>query len=479
MSRATLRQFALIFVAALTMLSAASCVVGPNYHAPKVQVPGEWAGLSADSTGNPSITTADGIQITDWWKTFHDPELDSLIQQAIQSNLGLQQARARILQAREARAVAGAGLLPTANVAGNITNSSSGSGMSGGTSGGSTTNLFQSGLDAAWELDFFGGIRRGIEAANSNYQAAIEDSRDVMVTLTAEVAQNYIALRGFQQEIAIAKKNLDAQKQTAEITRKRFDAGFASGLDVANADAQVSTTQAQVPVLESSAQQTIYALGVLLGREPAALIAELSPEGVIPDTPPVVPVGLPSDLLERRPDIRRAEAQLHSATAQIGVATADLFPKFSLTGSTGGQESTSGSLGSLATHFWSVGPSLTLPVFSAGKVRANIRMQNAVQQQTLLAYEQTVLTALQDVESELMAYTKDQQHRTALTDAVKSNQKAVDLSTKLYTAGDTEFLNLLTAQRNLYASEDALVQSNRTVDTDLIALFKALGGGWE
>jgi outer membrane protein TolC len=162
-------------------------------------------------------------------------------------------------------------------------------------------------------------------------------------------------------------------------------------------------------VLEPSAQQMIYALGVLLGREPAALIAELSPEGVIPDTPPVAPVGLPSDLLERRPDIRRAEAQLHSATAQIGVATADLFPKYSLTGSTGGQELASGSLGNLATHFWSVGPSPTLPVFSAGKIRANIRMQNAVQQQTLLAYKQTVLTALQDVESALIAYKKDQQ----------------------------------------------------------------------
>jgi outer membrane protein, multidrug efflux system len=482
MSRATLKQLALTWLVCLSAVFAASCIVGPDYHAPKVQIPNQWAGLSTDSTGNPSTATAEAIQITDWWKTFHDEELDSLVLQAVQSNLNLQQAHTRILQAREARAIAGAGFWPSATASGSITSSSLGSGLSsstGGNSGGPTSNLFRAGLDAAWELDFFGGVRRGIEAANSNYQAAIEDSRDVMVTLTAEVARNYIELRGFQQELAIAGKNLEAQKQTAALTRKRFTVGFAGGLDVANAEAQVSTTQAQIPVLEASAQQTIYALSVLLGREPSALAADLSPERAIPDTPPVVPIGLPSDLLERRPDIRRTEAQLHSATAQIGVATADLFPKFSLTGSIGGQDLTTGSLGSIATHFWSVGPSISLPVFNAGKIRANIRLLNAVQQQTLLEYKQTVLTALQDVESALIAYTKDQQHRAALSAAVKSNERAVDLSRRLYAAGESEFLNFLIAQRNLYTSEDALVQSYRTVDTDLIALYKALGGGWE
>jgi multidrug efflux system outer membrane protein len=478
-ARATVKRFILALAAAGAVLLAESCVVGPSYHPPKVQVPGKWEALSADSKGNPSIATADAVQITDWWRTFHDERLNNLIAQAVQSNLTLQQARARVLQAREARVIAGADMSPTVNLAGNITSSHSGSGSSGGSSGESVTNLFQSALDATWELDFFGGIRRGIEAANSNYQAAIEDSRDVMITLTAEVARDYIDLRGSQRELAIARENLEAQKQTVELTRKRFQVGFASGLDVANAEAQVSTTEAQIPVLEAAIQQDIYALGVLLGREPGALMADLSQAGTLPDTPPVVPVGLPSDLLERRPDIRRSEAQLHSATAQIGVATADLFPKFSLTGSVGGQAITTGSLGSLATHFWSIGPTLSLPIFNAGKIRANIRLQNAVQQEALFAYKQTVLTALQDVESALIGYTKDQEHRTALSSAVKSNRTAVDLSRRLYTAGETEFLNLLEAQRNLYATEDALTQSERAVDTDLIALYKALGGGWQ
>jgi multidrug efflux system outer membrane protein len=478
-ARATVKQFIAAVVAASAALLAESCVVGPSYHAPTVQVPGKWEALSADTSGNPSVATADAIQITDWWKTFHDERLTSLITQAVQSNLTLQQARSRVLQAREARAITGAGMSPTVDLAGNNTTSHSSSGSSGGSSSGSITNLFQSALDATWELDFFGGTRRSIEAANSNYQAAIEDSRDVMITLTAEVARDYIDLRGSQRELKIVRENLEAQKQTAELTQKRFQVGFVSRLDVANAEAQVSTTEAQIPLLQATIQQDIYALGVLLGREPGALIADLSPEGTLPNTPPVVPVGLPSDLLERRPDIRRSEALLHSATAQIGVATADLFPKFSLTGSVGGQVITTGSLGSLAAHFWSIGPSLSLPVFSAGKIRANIRLQNAVQQQALLEYKQTVLTALQDVESALIGYAKDQQHRTALSAAVKSDRTAVELSRLLYTAGETEFLNLLTAQRNLYASEDALTQSDRAVDTDLIALYKALGGGWE
>ncbi len=467
----------------LLLALEAGCAVGPKYHAPQASVPGQWIGLPPASTANASVATSEAASVAEWWKSFQDPELDALVQQAVQSNLTLQQAQARVLQARAARTIAGAGLWPSLNASG--ANTTSRSGLTASTSnpsagpGTSIRNLFQAGLDAAWELDFFGGVRRGVEAADANVQAAIEDSRDVTVTLTAEVALDYIDLRGLQQQIAIAQKNLDSQRQTAEITRKRFQVGFVSGLDTANADAQVATTDSQISVLESSAQQTIYALSVLLGREPAALLSELTPTGTIPATPPVVPVGLPSDLLERRPDIRRSEAQLHGATAEIGVATADLFPKFSLTGSAGLQNLAQGSLANLAGSFWSVGPAVTAPIFNAGSIRANIKVQNAIQQQALLAYRQTVLTALQEVESALIAYGKDQQQRNALADAVKANQTAVDLSMKLYTAGETEFLNLLTAEHNLYASEDALVQANRTIDADLIALYKALGGGWQ
>ncbi len=476
-----IRRVGAYWIVGMWAMLAASCMVGPNYHPPKANTPGQWSGLSAASADDSSVATPAAAAVSEWWKTFDDPKLDSLIGKAVQSNLTLKQAEARILQARQARTVAGAGLMPSVNASSDVSNSRSGISAAG--SGQSLApkprNLFQDGLDATWELDLFGGVRRGIEAADSNLQAAVEDSRDVMVTTTAEVALNYVELRGLQQQIAIAQKNLESQRQTAELTHKRFDAGFASRLDTANADAQVATTQSQIPSLEASAQQTIYSLSVLLGLEPAALLTELTPQGAIPETPPVVPVGLPSDLLQRRPDIRRAEAQLHSATAQIGVATADLFPKFSLTGSAGQQGLTVGSLGSLASRFWSAGPGVTLPIFTAGKVRANIRQQTAVQQQALLAYQQTVLTALQDVETALVAYAKEQQHRAALLNAISANQTAVDLSTRLYTAGQTDFLNVLTAQRDLYSSEDALVQSNRAIDTDLIALYKALGGGWE
>jgi outer membrane protein, multidrug efflux system len=478
MLKAKTQRWQVWSILCLFPLIAAGCVVGPNYHAPMVQVPGQWTGLSA-STGNPSLATSGAASVAEWWKSFHDPQLDSLIQRAVQSNLNLQQAQSRILQAREYRKITGSGLWPTVNAS--STNTTSGSELTGSTVGSSPSvrNLFQAGLDAAWELDFFGGIRRGVEAANANIQAAIEDRHDFMVTLTAEVALNYIELRGFQQQIAIAQKNLEDQRETAEITHKRFGVGFASGLDVANADAQVATTQSQIPVLEASAQQTIYALSVLLGREPAALLTELSPVQNMPETPPLVPAGLPSDLLKQRPDILRAEAQLHAATAQIGVATADLFPKFSLTGSVGLQSLTQGSLASIAGSIWSFGPGVTFPIFNAGKIRANIRVQREAAQQAVLVYRQTVLTALKDVESALIAYTKDQQNRSALTEAVKSNETAVDLSRKLYVAGEIEFLNLLTTQRNLYVTEDALVLADRAMDADMIALYKALGGGWQ
>ena len=464
-------------IVGLAAVLETACAVGPNYKPPRVTVPDRWTGVPAAAGGEPSVATPGETAVTEWWKAFNDSTLDRLISEAVQANLGLQQAQARILQARAARVVAGSGRWPSVNATASNTTSGSTTGSSGGSDTG-TRNLAQGGLDAAWELDFFGGVRRGVEAATADVQAAVEDARDVTVTLTAEVALDYVTLRGLQQQLAIVQQNLVAQQETAAITHKRQAVGFASSLDVANADAQVATTRSQIPLLEMSAQQEIYALSVLLGKEPQALVAELSPAGAIPPLPPLVPVGLPSELLLRRPDIRRAEAQVHAATAQIGVAKADLFPKISLSGSAGAERIAQGALAALAGTFWSVIPAVTQPLFNAGRLRANVHAQEAVAQQAVLAYRQTVLVALQDVESALIAYQKDQQRRAALAEAVQSTRTAVDLSRRLYTAGQAEFLNLLTAQRDLYASEDALVQADRTIDTDLIALFKALGGGW-
>jgi NodT family efflux transporter outer membrane factor (OMF) lipoprotein len=340
--------------------------------------------------------------------------------------------------------------------------------------------LFQVGLDASWELDIFGGTRRSIEAATADLRAAVEDRRDVLITLVGDVGTNYINLRGFQQQIVIARKNLAAQKKTAQITHKRFAAGFIGRLDVANAEAQVATTEAQIPFLESQARAAIYNLGVLLGKEPAVLEKDLAIESPIPPSPPQIPVGLPSDLVRRRPDIRRAEARLHAATARIGVATADLFPRFNLTGSLGISSSDLTRIGNLSTSkFWSFSPSVTWPVFAGGRIYWNIKLQDALQEESFAAYEKTVLTALRDVETALVAYAKEQERRRSLTEAVVSNRQAVDLAMKLYLAGRTDFLNVLTAERNLLVSEDALVQSTRTLATNLVALYKALGGGWE
>jgi NodT family efflux transporter outer membrane factor (OMF) lipoprotein len=336
------------------------------------------------------------------------------------------------------------------------------------------------GLDASWEIDIFGGTRRNIEAATADLKAAVEDRRDVLIIMVGDVGTNYFNLRGFQQQIVIARKNLEAQKKTALIIHKRFTAGFIGRLDVANADAQVATTEAQIPLLESSARAAIYRLGVLLGRQPAALEKDLAIISPIPTTPPEIPVGLPSDLVRRRPDIRRAEARVHAATARIGVATADLFPKFNLTGSLGVSSNDLTRIGNVASSkFWSFGPSVTWPVFAGGRIYWNIKLQDALQEESLLFYEKTVLTALQDVETALVAYAKEQERRRSLAEAVISNGQAVDLAMKLYLAGKTDFLNVTTAQRNLFVNEDLLVLSNRTLATNLVALYKALGGGWE
>jgi NodT family efflux transporter outer membrane factor (OMF) lipoprotein len=425
-----------------------------------------------------SFTPDHQAELVSWWTTFDDATLISLVNRAIASNLDLQAAASRIRQARASRGIVAAGLAPAADATASYTRRRSVAGSSGDTSA-STGNLFLAGLDAAWELDIFGGVRREIEAADADIQFTIEDYRNTLVTLAAEVALNYLELRGFQQETLIARKNLAAQERSAEITRKRFSAGIVSALDVANATAQVATTASQIPVFETSAQQAIYNLSVLLALEPAALVDELAMAAPIPGNPPALPILLPSDLLLRRPDIRRAEAQIRSATARIGVATADLFPKFNLLGSFGFQGDESGEWLKRANQVWSFGPSLSWNVFDAGRIRSNIALQEALQEETVIAYEKTVLAAFQEVENALIAYAKEQERRTALIDAVTANRKAVDLSTRLYTEGLTDFLNVLIAQRLLFDSEDALVQSTRNLSTDLVALYKALGGGWE
>jgi len=453
----------------LLLVAGAGCTVGPDFQPPKPEVPSAWSG--------PVTPEAAAQDIVHWWSMFGDPTLTSLVDRAVKSNLDLKQAEARLRQARSARGIAAASLWPAINANASYTRSRTPVDTPKGTKG-VISDLYRDGLDASWEIDIFGGVRRGVEAAEADIRAAVEDRRDVLVTLLAEVALDYIDLRIFQQRIAIAQENLSVQQHTADLTHKRKAAGFVGALDVANADAQVATTASTIPPLEASTQQTIYSLSILLGEPPGALLAELSPASAIPAAPPNPPAGIPSDLLRRRPDIRRAEAQIHSATARIGVATAQLFPTFQLTGSGGFTGSHSNDLFDWAHRFWSIGPSANWQLFSGGAVTSNIEVQRALEEQAFLTYQQTVLTALQDVENALIASAREAAHRKELVDAVASNAKAVDYATQLYVNGQTDFLSVLDAQRSLFATQDALVQSTGAVSTDLVALYKALGGGW-
>ena len=459
-----------VLVLALVM-GIDGCAVGPNFKSPQARVQQSWTGLSPEAASQPSAATSQPAEVLRWWEVFHDPVLTDLVEQALQSNLNVQLAEARLRQSRAARGVIVGGLFPTVTASSAYQREH--------IAGASNQNLYQAGLDAAWELDVFGGIRRNVESANANIEAAQASLRDTQVSLMAEVALDYFQLRGFQQAIVIALDNLKAQKHTADITRQRLAAGFISALDVANAEAEVATTEAQIPVLQIGAQQSIYALSVLLARPPDDLLSELSPTGPLPQTPARIPVGLPSDLLRRRPDIRQAEALLHAATAQIGVATAELFPQFSLTGSMNWQSNSLQDWFNGSSRSWAFGPSMSWPFFQGGSLISNIRVQEALRDQAFLTYHQTVLTALQEVENSLIAFSKEQEHRKSLNDAVVANHKAEDISMQLYVEGETDFLNVLNAQRSLYASEDALVQSQLNVATDLVALYKALGGGWE
>jgi len=466
----------LIVVVGFSVLIVGGCMVGPNYHTPQpTAVPTAWVGVAETPTGQQSVATAQPADLTQWWRQFNDPTLTVLVEEALKANLDLRLAEARLRQARATRGVAMGGLWPAATVSGSYQRLHTAATMPDD----QQENLYLAGFDAIWELDLFGGLRRNVESANANIRAAIENIRDVQVSLTAEVALNYIQLRGYQQEIVIAQNNLKAQQHTAEITHKRLNVGFASALDVANADSDVATTESQIPVFEIAAQQSIYALGVLLARPPADLLKQLLPTGNLPSVPAQVPAGLPSDLLRRRPDIRESEAQLHAATAQIGVAIADLFPAFSLTGTVNWQSNLLNAWWSAASQTYSFGPSVTWPIFQGGAIVSNIRVQEALTDQAFITYRKTVLGAFQDVENALIAFTKEQEHYKSLKDSVAANTIAVDLSLKLYEEGLLEFLNVLVAQRSLFAAENALVQSNCNITTDLIALYKALGGGWE
>lgn len=458
------------------------CMIGPDFQKQSASVPERWA--------QPTPAATEGeLKLIKWWEIFNDPTLSSLIERAAAGNLDLQTAQARIRQARAARDGAVAKTGPSVQTTATFSRQQSRGAVledntvdpvsSNPQAQSVLTDLYQTGFDAHWELDFFGGVRRGIEAGEADLEVATEARRDTLVTITAEVARSYIELRILQKRIAIAHKHHKTQIHGVALTRRQLQGGIASALDVANAEAQASDTAARIPVLEATARQVVHKLGILLGGNPDMLVTELVPGVDLPLQPATVPAGVPSDLLRRRPDIRQAEAEIHAATARIGVAAADLFPRFTLSGSVSYLASTFSSLYTPANLLWSFGPAASWNLFDTGQARAQVAIREALQDQAVIQYRQTVLNALAEVENALIASAKEEEHCQALETSVRSNRKAVGLAERLYAGGETDFLHVLIRERVLYDAEDAFVQSTGASLIYQIALFKALGGGWE
>ncbi len=458
-----IRRTGVIWLVLLTGCPA----VGPDYRSPQPEMPAAWQGSIALSTFGAGYASGR------WWTLFRDPLLDSLVMRASAANLDLQRAAARIREARAERVIAGA----TGSIFGSAEASHSRR-SENVSSTGSNRNLFQIGFDAAWEIDIFGGVRRSVESADAALAATEEDLRAVLVTLQAEVARNYLELRGSEKRLATTRKNIATQERTVEVVRGRYEMGLGNELDLVQAETQLALTRATVPALEAAARQSMYQLALLLGGHPGSLTAELSREAAIPLAPDGIPVDLPSELMRQRPDIRAAERRLAAATADIGVATAELFPRFSLPAAIGLQSTSLGDLISKSSRFWAAGPVIDLALFDQGRRRAGVEISEARRDAAIAEYQQSVLAAFAEVEIGLAAFVKEQETRRILMEAVDSSERAVAMATGLFESGLTDFLNVLQSERALYQSEDQLAQSEQRLNLALVAIFKALGGGW-
>ncbi len=466
----------LVALSGCMMLTA--CSVGPDYQLPDIAVPQQW------SESLPSAP----YQET-WWKTFNDPLLDQLISEAASSNLDIQQAASRIRDARAQQSMAVAATLPAINAKSNLSRRSNNLSSAGGSSGNGGVsgsgfgignqiiNIFQAGFDTQWELDVFGGIRRGIEAADATVEAQVEDKRDVLVSVLGELARQYVQLRANQQLLAVTRENLRTQQQTLELTRVRVHAGLASELEATQQQALLANSHAQLPRFEAAIKQAAHAISILLGQEPQALLARLQNAKPLPIASAAI-ANLPSELLRRRPDIRRSERQLAAANAQIGVATAELYPKFNLAAFLGIQNTRITDISPLGKS-WSAAASISMPIFNWGKLQANIDSKQAQHEELLLRYRATILNALGEVEDSLTAYVQENRRQQALSDEVAAQKLAMQLAGERYRNGLTTFLEVLDSQRGLLKAQSDLIDSRAKGAESLIALYKALGGGWK
>jgi len=455
------------------MLALSSCaVLGPKYTRPDTELAGSWhTGLA----GGLTPAQMEPQSLASWWRCFHDAELDSLIGRATRNNLSVKQAQSRIRESRARRGNAAASFFPTVSASGSARTAKT----TGAAGGSVTSESYSAGFDAGWEVDLFGGLRKSYEASSADLQASQEDLRDVMVSLLAEVASNYVELRLYQARLGVAETNLTAQDTTWQLIRWRNQAGLSDELALQQARANLENTRAQIPTLRTGLEGVMNSLAVLLGEQPGKLHAELAAVQPVPVAALQIAVGVPADILRRRPDIRQAERQLAAQTARVGVARAELLPKFNLSGSIGLEALSLGKLFSTSDTETSSGSALvSWPIFKAGALRRNIQIASEQQQQFLLSYESTVLKALEEVENALVAFANEQERKASLSVATDAAQRAAELAQLEYKAGMVDFTTVLDSQRSLLSFQDQLAQCEGTVSTNLIHLYKVLGGGW-
>ncbi|HWE46711.1 MAG TPA: efflux transporter outer membrane subunit [Caulobacteraceae bacterium] len=513
------RKSILFVIVGVASLSACAAV-GPNYHEPRTATPGAYL---ESGSGSLSATAGGGADVAQWWTQFRDPELERLALMALRENPDIESGVSRIREARQQEIIAGAQGKPQVNLDGSVNNTmlsknagfsqlakafggggssgggsgggsggsgsgGSGSGGSGTGGGGPTTGIglpgtdfttYTLGFDASWEIDVFGGVRRSVESARDQTGVQLWSLRDTEVSLSAEVATDYLSLRSLQQQILVANRETARQQDLLKLVKARRTAGLAADLDVEQQQTQVANSLSQTPTLEANARAEIHALGVLTGQSPEALADELTPTRATPTVPPQVPVGLPSDLLRRRPDVRQAERQLASATANIGVATAALYPRFSLTGSADLISESLKNLISPNSLQTSITGAVTWPIFDAGKGRANVRTAREKEVQAYAAYRKSVLGALKDVEDALSRYGAEQRRNAALGLAALSADRAYREAEGRYRSGLADFTTVLNSEGALFSAESQKAQSDGALATDLVSLYKALGGGWE
>jgi multidrug efflux system outer membrane protein len=486
---------ALILVAAI--LSA--CKVGPNFKAPQEPVPDQYAGVKAVPPPPAPQPSTDSAAPSFWWREFHDPELDDLVDTARRGNLDLKGAYLRIVEARIQVQAARAQGLPSLDASASYkreqlglagilkaqgVDTATGPTSSPAAQGLITSlekpfNIYQLGFDASWEIDLFGKVRRSVEAANAQSVAAIESRNDLLVSLEAEVAQTYFQLRSGQTLRQITLDEIAAQREIADLTQNRHEHGLAGEPDVDAARAQLASLEAQLPPYEQTIAASRHALAVLIGQTPESFDARFGDHGELPPLPANVPVGVPSVLARRRPDIRNSEAVLHAATAEIGVSVASLYPDVSLAGTYGLRNVGTRYLFDWSSHFYTFGPTVSLPIFQGGALIASVRLSRAQAAEAALSYRKTVLNALQEVEDELSALDEDARRIAALKQTVGADQRAVEVQLDAYGHGVISYITVLTLQLQTIQARQQLADAMLTQSTDLVKLYKALGGGWE